>query len=306
MKTRHLAFGIVSFIIFTAIFLMAEIGTAEVRPRIRIETITAAAGTTAKASIFLENYPLQMGGFDFTVAYDKAAMTITDVTAGAMLSDCDWELFTHQNKDSLDCQPDCSGRVRIVAMAETANGPYHPSCFGPSDTGAVELAVIHLQIADTAENGTFEPIRFFWRECTDDALATTSGSFLILDGRIFDPAGGLLWDEADDVNYPEGSRPLFVGTPDSCLETEKGQFICGDANGDGKIDVGDAVFLVTYVFRGGPAPDPIEMGDVNGDGVCNIGDSVYLVAYIFRGGPAPVCLGVLRIVDFRHGGVTIP
>lgn len=306
MKTRHLAPGIVSFIVLAALFLMADIGSAEVRPRIRIETTTAAVGTTAKASIYLEGYPLQMGGFDFTVAYDKTAMTITGVTAGAMLSDCAWELFAHQNKDSSDCQPDCSGRMRIVAMAETANGPYHPSCFGPSDSNAVELAVVHLQIADTAVGGTFEPIRFFWRECADNALSTTSGSFLILDARIFDRFGTLLWDETDDIGYPEESRPPFTGTPDSCVQMEKGQFTCGDINGDGKIDVGDAVFLVNYLFREGPSPDPVEMGNVNGDGACNIGDAVYLIAYIFRGGPAPVCLGIMRIIDFRYGGVTLP
>ena len=30
---------------------------------------------------------------------------------------------------------------------------------------------------------------------------------------------------------------------------------CGDSNGDGDINVGDAVYLINYVFKGGPAPD---------------------------------------------------
>lgn len=30
---------------------------------------------------------------------------------------------------------------------------------------------------------------------------------------------------------------------------------CGDVNGDGTANVGDAVFLINYVFKGGPAPD---------------------------------------------------
>jgi hypothetical protein len=306
MKTKHLAFGAISFIIFTVVFLMADIGRAEIRPRIRIDTIPSAQpGATVSVPIYIENYPLQMGGFDFTVAYDKAAMTITDVTLGELPTACQWELFSHQNKDSLDCRPDCSGRTRIVAMAETANGPYHPSCYGPTDSTAAELAVIHIQIADTAAVGTFEPIWFFWRECTDNALATVSGDFLILDARVYDAAGTLLWDEADNVNFPETERPPYVGTADSCVQTEKAQFTCGDVNGDGKIDIGDAVFIVNYVFRSGPTPDPLEMGDVNGDGACNIGDSVYLITYIFRSGPGPTCLGILHIIEFQHGGVTI-
>lgn len=66
-------------------------------------------------------------------------------------------------------------------------------------------------------------------------------------------------------------------------------YVCGDANGDENINIGDAVFLITYIFKSGPAPDPIEAGDANGDTSVNIGDAVYLVNHIFNGGPAPVC-----------------
>jgi|GEM_PF-3613925 len=66
-------------------------------------------------------------------------------------------------------------------------------------------------------------------------------------------------------------------------------YMCGDANGDQSINIGDAVYLVNYVFRGGPAPNPYEAGNPNCDQAVNIGDAVYLVNYIFRGGPAPCC-----------------
>jgi hypothetical protein len=65
-------------------------------------------------------------------------------------------------------------------------------------------------------------------------------------------------------------------------------YICGDASGDEAINISDAVFLINYIFKGGPAPDPLCSGDVNGDGTVNIGDAVYLINYIFKGGPAPV------------------
>lgn len=64
-------------------------------------------------------------------------------------------------------------------------------------------------------------------------------------------------------------------------------WLLGDANGNGKINVGDAIFIVSYIFRGGPAPEPIKVGDVNGDCAINVGDAVYLVSYIFRSGPPP-------------------
>jgi hypothetical protein len=43
------------------------------------------------------------------------------------------------------------------------------------------------------------------------------------------------------------------------------------------------------VFRGGPPPAPLQAADVNHDGKVNIGDAVYLIGYIFRTGPAPSC-----------------
>jgi hypothetical protein len=65
-------------------------------------------------------------------------------------------------------------------------------------------------------------------------------------------------------------------------------FIVGDANGDGVVNVADVIFLINFIFRNGPAPDPMESGDANGDGTVNIADAVYLIAYIFFGGPPPV------------------
>jgi len=61
----------------------------------------------------------------------------------------------------------------------------------------------------------------------------------------------------------------------------------GDANGDDSVNVGDAVFLINYVFKGGPAPDPLCCGDANGDETVNVGDAVYLINYVFKGGPPP-------------------
>lgn len=69
-----------------------------------------------------------------------------------------------------------------------------------------------------------------------------------------------------------------------------GGFICGDINGDTKVNIGDPVFLINYIFKGGPAPNPLSAGDVNADTKINIGDAVYMINYIFKGGPTPQCL----------------
>lgn len=65
----------------------------------------------------------------------------------------------------------------------------------------------------------------------------------------------------------------------------------GDASGDGAVNVGDAVFTVNFIFRGGIAPSCGAAADVNSDCALNVGDAVYIVNYIFRAGPAPICGG---------------
>jgi hypothetical protein len=61
----------------------------------------------------------------------------------------------------------------------------------------------------------------------------------------------------------------------------------GDLTGDGQVDIGDVIYLVNYLYKSGPAPNPPDIGDVNCDGYTNLGDVVHLVNYLYRGGPAP-------------------
>lgn len=63
----------------------------------------------------------------------------------------------------------------------------------------------------------------------------------------------------------------------------------GDANGDNSLNIGDAVYLISYIFKGGPSPNPLDLGDANCDGGVNIGDAVNIINYIFGGGSIPSC-----------------
>jgi hypothetical protein len=63
----------------------------------------------------------------------------------------------------------------------------------------------------------------------------------------------------------------------------------GGINGDCVIDVGDIIFLIEYLYKSAPPPDPLERGDANCDGVVDISDVIYLINYLFKRGPAPSC-----------------
>jgi hypothetical protein len=65
--------------------------------------------------------------------------------------------------------------------------------------------------------------------------------------------------------------------------------VLGDANGDLSIDISDPVYILNYLFRGGPVPQPTIAGDSNNDGGISVGDAIYLLNYLFKGGPRPSC-----------------
>ena len=90
-------------------------------------------------------------------------------------------------------------------------------------------------------------------------------------------------------------QACFTGGTTSCCIV-RGDL---DHNGSGP-DITDLVYLVTYMFGGGPSPaceEPVGSGyfaeadfDGNGTGP-DITDLVYCVTYMFGGGPAPVPCG---------------
>ncbi|MBK7091412.1 MAG: S8 family serine peptidase [bacterium] len=67
-------------------------------------------------------------------------------------------------------------------------------------------------------------------------------------------------------------------------------YVCGDADNSGGVTISDAVYLINYIFSGGPAPNPAEAADVDCSGGVSISDAVYLISFIFSGGAAP-CAG---------------
>ena len=91
-------------------------------------------------------------------------------------------------------------------------------------------------------------------------------------------AGRYYWKvrahNASEEKWSTQTRTLLVG-------------IRGDANSDAEVTVSDVVFLVNYLFKGGPAPLLRESGDANCDGKITVSDAVYLINFLFKGGPQP-------------------
>ena len=113
------------------------------------------------------------------------------------------------------------------------------------------------------------------------------------------PAGNLVYF-ADDLGIPQVSNvvsssggqayyPAFQNA-DSVTILDSPLFTRGDGNGDGLLDIGDAVFTLGVLFSGlGPAPCD-DSCDANDDGMFDIGDPVRTLSFLFAGAsplPAP-------------------
>ncbi len=103
-----------------------------------------------------------------------------------------------------------------------------------------------------------------------------------------------LFCDADAADYTISDiSPLAVGNnPCSQLIGAldvacTGGYLCGDVEPSGAVTISDAVYIVNYIFGGGPAPNPLQAGDVDCSGGVSITDAVYIVNYIFGGGPVP-------------------
>ena len=64
----------------------------------------------------------------------------------------------------------------------------------------------------------------------------------------------------------------------------------GDANADDQFDVSDAIYVLRFLFSGGPPPPKgTDVADVNADERVDLADPIYFLQFLFQGGePLPV------------------
>jgi hypothetical protein len=114
-------------------------------------------------------------------------------------------------------------------------------------------------------------------------------------------------DAIDFAIDPDGAGNLATlgidGIQDGCDGTSAGavisrfftgggptrpQFRRGDADAKGGVpNITDGIFVLNYLFLGGPEPSCKEAADADNKGGINITDGIYILNYLFQGGPAP-------------------
>jgi hypothetical protein len=94
---------------------------------------------------------------------------------------------------------------------------------------------------------------------------------------------------ASQVGYETKSSVYEVfGARNLAIVLDPAPYVNGDVDHSGYVDISDAVYLISFIFNGGPAPAPWSAAlHINSDAIVDISDVVYLIAYIFTGGPPP-------------------
>jgi hypothetical protein len=174
----------------------------------------------------------------------------------------------------------------------------------------MEVTLPKLSIVDAAWTTTYGPNNLDWVEKTDKLVASTDpvAASWYAAKFILTPIARYPNETNPDLEIPGGKYSTILENWTSYLRDEAGlpctkdsseisvygkimgtQHVRGDANGDGTINSSDVVFLINYLFKNGPAPDPLWLGDCNCDELINSSDVVYLINYLFKGGPSPGC-----------------
>jgi hypothetical protein len=152
-----------------------------------------------------------------------------------------------------------------------------------------DSSVQNVRVYNTGDDSL--QIRFFsscsWLFFDKDQHNIAAGDSLDMPITIYSKGlvaglySGFLNFVSNDTAFSSDSIPVNL--------TVTGEFTCGDADGDGNVNMLDILHLIAYLYKGGVAPEPLVAADVNGDGSINMLDILYLIAYLYKGGPEPDC-----------------
>ncbi len=246
-------------------------------------------------------------GFDLLIGYEASVLAFITATPGSIIEECNWDYFTYRYGPDGNCNEICpSGMIRIVGIAETNNGPAHPTCFGPAPYTLVTIEFLFPY--NPAYECMYIPVRFFWTDCGDNMFVYNNNTKV--DENTFDEIVGISRKvfefEGFEITDEDHELPWYSGAPtDPCIQGENRptryiDFINGgidnvcngstltsgdlNLNGIGN-EIGDAVLYMNYFVYGLGVFTEIRhqtaASDINRDGMpLTVADFVYQIRII--------------------------
>ena len=237
----------------------------------RLEGGTAHAGEEIVVPFIARgNYPLC--AFTISIDFDEEVLEAVGVEkAFAMPDGQDWD-YARFIIDNSNATPGSNGvdEGYIVGGADFASDPEgNEANLPPKDTD-VTLLNLRFRVRPEAPSG-------------ETTLAFIDGTRTPDGGYWENMLGAGWWSMKPEQQIsPIRIDALFRIVGDISI------FVRGDANGDDKLDISDAVTVLGYLFIGRGAPDCSDAADANDDGFIDISDPIAILMSLFlSSGPLP-------------------
>ena len=179
-----------------------------------------------------------------------------------------------------------------LATGQALHPEFQTGCLGSA-------YLLPFQLVNPPDDGNMcspDTFDFVWTRAGEDVFYTlqyaedsnfTTGVVTVED----------LEDTTYEVELPRGTYYWHVKVETLCGRELPYQdppfgfyvFESGDATNDGLVDLSDVIWILNYLYKSGPEPEPLQSGDANCDGIVDIADGVWLLNYLFKAGSPPCC-----------------
>lgn len=229
--------------------------------------------------ILRADFPVDIDGFEATIQYHPSEITLNPPPT--------FQGYIMGMESS-------TALVPTGTSAEFVNVTFlnDPVVVGQADLAVLSVAVVfdylgppfagQVLAAGSDRSLVRFPITVSGSLAVDDCVNVELVNFLTTTGETYD--NFLVVDDGASSVFAE------LSGGEICIGSNPG-FKRGDANGDSITNVADPIYLLSYIFSGGPAPGCADAADINDDGVVNVADAVFGISYIFAGGSPPPAPG---------------
>jgi aminopeptidase N len=194
--------------------------------------------------------------------------------------------FTFKLQVSDSDEPPVSDTMSFTVIVLEGQAPEIPTLIAPEDDLVTSDNTPEFIWSSTAGSGGTYTLQYSGNSSFTGGVTSFTG--------LTDTSHTVLTEMPDGIWYwrvqalsDQGTPSGYQLSPFSLTITTGGPEMAGDCNNDGDINVSDAVYIINYVFVGGPPPNPMAAGDVNCDTDVNVSDAVYIINYVFTGGDEP-------------------
>lgn len=107
---------------------------------------------------------------------------------------------------------------------------------------------------------------------------------------VLDPLGGPnlppFAAAALETELGSGSTAVPVEAMRAGVTIDSGEFLRGDPNADGTVDISDPIRVLSFLYLGASV-DCRDAADVDDNGEVEVTDAIFSLSFLFRGGPPP-------------------